>query len=196
MNRVTFGIALIVSLVVAAPAAAQVPHAVRDGRQALSFGVLTNGSGMIGYSLMLSPRTALTIDAQADAALGSVEQVDFDRDTFQLEALLAPGLRHYMSGRGPVASYLAGRALFGLDGTVVRTTTAGTTERDEFWTPMAGGALGFGLEWFVTDAMSLRGEAALEGTYRWSSNDGPPESSTSTLHLGLGQSQLALSILF
>ena len=206
LQRILPGVLLLLSalLSTAADASAQRPAAVRDGRRALSFGVLTGGGGMVGFSLMASARTAFTLDFTADGALLTAETAQDDvttgeQDAVSFDFFFAPGFRRYMGGRGEVASFIAMRALLGFEGQIDETTDgAGTVFRNESWSPSAGAALGFGLEWFVTDEMSLRGEVAVDGTYtRLSqSNSNEAEVVSSILDFGLGQSAVVFSIWF
>lgn len=188
----------------AVPLAAQegrpLPAELRDGRRSLSFAMFTGGGTAIGLGFMMSSRTAFTLDLQADASIGRSEVADGEvvvneREDWHLRLAVAPGFRRYMAGRGDVASYVAGRLLLGVDGA----SSATTTRRARFWAPRAGTALGFGLEWFVTDAMSLRGEAVVDAAFRYSHRTADPDGSEDTswrLDAGLGQSALALSIWF
>jgi hypothetical protein len=193
-------VALVTAVLTATPtvASGQLPSELRDGRRALSMGLLANDGANVGFSLMLTSRTALTLDISGNAALLSDEDAAQESDQFVGQAFLAPGFRHYMAGRGDVASYLAGRALLGFE-TMVRETTddAGETSRTEMSAPSAGGAVGFGLEWFATDALSVRGEVVLDATWTRATadNDGL-EQETTSLRAGLGQSALTISILF
>ena len=191
-------------LATATDAAAQRPAALRDGRRALSFNVLTSGGAGLGYSMMVTPRTAFTIDFNGDAVLVGSDRstndvVEGGEDRFDGEITVAPGFRRYMAGRGEVASYIAGKALLGFAASIEETTAADGTElRSEDWNPLAGGAFGFGLEWFVTDEMSLRGEVALDATWerRSSSTSADSEVTTTVIRAGLGQSGIAFSIWF
>lgn len=73
------------------------------------------------------------------------------------------------------------------------------TDGNEAWSPTGGAALGFGLEWFASDAMSLRGEVTLDGTYTYrkgSYSSGGGEDVSHRIDVGLGQSALAFSIHF
>ncbi|HEX6589968.1 MAG TPA: hypothetical protein VF039_13270 [Longimicrobiales bacterium] len=196
----TFSLLLVLPL----DASAQRPSALRDGRRALSFNVLTSGGAGLGYSVMLSPRSAFTIDFNGDVSLISTENstddaVTGETDSFDGEITLAPGYRRYMAGRGEVASYIAAKALLGFASSINENTAVdGSVTRVEQWSPLAGAALGFGLEWFVTDEMSLRGEIALDGTweYRNSSNSSGSEQTSHVIEAGLGQSGIAFSIWF
>lgn len=185
-------------------AAAQRPAAVRDGRRALSFNVLAAGGAGLGYTLMVTPRTAFTIDFNGSAMLRTSETgesgvLESESDHFNGQVTIAPGFRRYMAGRGDVASYVAGRAMLGAYSSIMESRLAdGTGTRTESWSPFAGGAAGFGLEWFVTDEMSLRGETALDVTweYRHDKNNADREQTSTILRAGLGQSAVTFSIWF
>ena len=187
-----------------ADVAAQRPAALRDARRALSFGVLTGGGGVVGYSVMTSARTAFTIDFMADGSLLTSESSMNDvatgkADAVSLDVFLAPGFRRYMGGRGEVASYVAGRALFGFETQITESVNAGgEVFRNESSSPSGGAAAGFGLEWFVTDEMSLRGEVALDATYtyRRQSTSAGAENVSHLIDFGLGQSAVVFSIWF
>lgn len=204
LQRMALGLLLAAALLSTAEAAsAQRPAALRDGRRALSFGVLTGGGGMIGFSMMTSARTAFTLDFQANGLLTTSETTDNDVSIGESEVLiasvtLAPGFRRYMAGRGDVASYVGARALFGFTSNINESTAAdGTVTRSENWGPHAGAAAGFGLEWFVTDEMSLRGEVVLDAIYDYSkSTNGSREQTVQQIQAGLDQSAVVFSIWF
>ena len=201
-----FGVvALATTLLAADPSAvsAQLPGELRDGRRALSMGLLADSGATVGFSIMLTSRTALTIDVMGSATLSSAEAEQGgvsagETDAFLANVHFAPGVRRYMAGRGDVASFVALRALLGYE-TFVRETTDpdGTVDRTERRIPSVGGAAGFGLEWFATDAMSVRGEVVLDGTYRRSTEEfGNVEQRFTSMRVGLGRSALTVSILF
>ena len=204
LQRLALGLLLATAFLATAEAAsAQRPAALRDGRRALSFGVLTGGGGMIGLSMMTSARTAFTLDFQAAGMLSTSETTDNDVSLGEGETLIAsvtvaPGFRRYMAGRGDVASYIGMRALLGFSSNINESTAAdGTVTRTEQWGPHAGAAAGFGLEWFVTDEMSLRGEVVFDATYdyRKATND-TREQTVQQISAGLDQSAVVFSIWF
>ena len=191
-------------LATVADASAQLPAALRDGRRVLSFGALTGGGGIVGYSVMTSSRNAFTIDFMADGSFLTGESslndvTTAEQDAVSFDVFVAPGFRRYMAGRGDVASYVAARALLGFEGQINESTDgAGTVSRTESWAPVGGAAVGFGFEWFVTDEMSLRGEVALDGTYTYRSQSASngSENVTQVIDFGLGQSAIVFSIWF
>src|SRR5688500_17819308 len=143
LQRLALALLLATALLATADAAsAQRPAALRDGRRALSFGVLTGGGGTIGLTMMTSARNAFTLDFQADGLLATSETTEGDVSQGESELLIAsvtlsPGFRRYMAGRGEVASYVGARALLGFSSSINESTAPdGTVSRTEQWGPL------------------------------------------------------------
>ena len=208
-----FVMAGLVCMLAGAPLAAQdpapatpsraMPTALRDNRWALGFGVFGGGGFGVGYTNMTSARTAFTIDVDVDGYgfMGDIERNDTvlaERRGASVYASVAPGFRRYTAGRGAVASYFAGRLPIGING-------QGYEDEDEEgltsygrWTPFVGAEAGWGLEWFPTDALSLRGEFVLGARYGYEYQFGADssESRQHNLSVDIGGSGLSASLWF
>jgi len=167
--------------VLAVPVAAQqtttaraLPSELRDGRWALSFGA-SLGGGFLGYTNMTSSRTAFTLDLSASGGFLTGENEEADtivstRESAQVFATIQPGLRWYGRGRGDVASYVGAHLILGVEGYYNELQDEDDVRSSQSWAPVGGIGAGIGLEWFVTDALSLRGEigASADYSYRYS----------------------------
>lgn len=209
MKRTT-GLAIAV-LLMAAPVAAQqtvpsrtMPTALRDGRWALSFGVYGGGGFGVAYSKMTSARNAFTIDVDV-AGRGAMSDISRNDTVFAEErrvsvsASVAPGFRRYTHGRDVVASYFAGRLPLGVLGAGQESETEDGLISYGRWTPFIGAEAGWGLEWFPTDAFSLRGEIVVGARYSYEFETAPAGATERRQHeltFGVGRSGLAASIWF
>lgn len=191
--------------VAATPGARALPAELRDGRWAISFGVFTGG-GALGWSRMVSRRSAFTLDFAGTAAVGLAElqqdSLTHDRNALTASLSLAPGIRRYLSGRGEVASFFAMRVPVGVDVRISEIDDESGSARLERWAPSVGLQLGLGIEWFPTDALSLRGELVAGGSYSYavaeqrSFSGATLEERDHSLTLGLGRSGLAAALWF
>lgn len=187
----------------AADAASEWPTALREGRWGLSFGLFEGGAARVGFQQMTSPRGAFTFEFSGSAETTSrVEEGDsmptFEHSAVNVQLSLRPGIRRYLEPGGSTASFGFVEGVVGVSGWY--NESSGRESRQ--WSPMAGAAGGLGIEWFVTDALSLRGEAGVSALYSWynARTDDPVggdrETRVSSLRFGLYRSGIAATIHF
>ena len=174
--------------VLATPLAAQqavpargLPPELREGRWGVSFGVFSGG-GSLGLFRMTSVRNALTLDVRAHGHVALTESEDatrvVDQEQANFRVSIEPGFRRYGAGRGEVASFFAANAVLGVEGHVYETETVGYYRSSQTYAPFGGVGAGLGVEWFATDALSLRAQVGgvVEYSYRYSeTTDSPVE---------------------
>ena len=134
---------------------------LREGRWlfefiAPDFGRDGTGGGAIGFWNMLSERTSLgtNLYISVNTRAGEMEEDSVTRRSEQTQVSLSlrPGVRRYFETRRAVAAYAEiGLALSAGGG--VATSAYETSQ----WSVGLGVAAGVGLNWFVTDALSLSG---------------------------------------
>ena len=185
------------------PDSAAWPAALREGQWGLSFGIFEGGSAAVGFHRMTTPRTAFTFDFSGSVDTGNrVEESDSfpsrEVTSVQTNLSLQPGLRRYLAPGGSTATFGFVEGLIGVSGYFYQTPT----DERRSWAPVAGASAGLGIEWFVTDALSLRGEAGLSATYSWYSTKdedtywGDVETRTTNFRFGLYRSGIAATIHF
>ena len=202
------------TILLAAPLSAQqpaptrtLPAELRAGRWGISAGVF-GGGGTLGWFRMTSSRNAFTLDltASGEALLGETEHSEFNTTTTDrliVRASVEPGFRRYGAGRGDVASYFAGNLALGVEGSVFETENEQEDyySYSEAWSPFGGIGMGIGVEWFPTDALSLRAQVGGNAEYMWraaraNGGSGVEERTEHIIRAGIGTTGLAASIWF
>lgn len=160
------------------------PPELRDGRWGLSFGVGYDGAG-VGFSHMMSARTAFTMDLRGHGSytLAETEQADTiveQREHVDFRVTVSPGFRRYGSGRGEVASFVGAHAILGFEGYSSEHDREVAYYYHRRLAPLGGLGFGVGLEWFVTDALSLRGQIGANATYTYREHESVDNAVTQT----------------
>lgn len=177
--------AMVLAGVAAAPAAAQQAgsaNALQKGRRSISFGL--PGSPRFGIWTMLSERTNLGLNAELEMQNSDAPDVE----GWGLE--LAPAIKRYTRGLGPVMPFLYGEVNLGFG-----KSSQGGNDVTNWGTGAFGG---LGVEWFPVRSISIGGYTGLGLRYTSSEIETPgvPSDNRTDFRLSTGTSGLSLQIYF
>ncbi|HEY8470544.1 MAG TPA: hypothetical protein VIL18_12915 [Longimicrobiales bacterium] len=172
---------------VAAPAAAQQAgseNALQKGRRSISFGLPGGGGTSFGIWTMLSQRTNLGLNVELDMRDSDTPDVG----SWELE--LAPAIKRYTRGLGPVTPFLYGEVSLGF-----AESSQGANDLSSWSTGAFGG---LGVEWFPVRSVSIGGYTGIGLSYMSSEVETPglPSDSRTDFRLSTGTSALSLHIYF
>lgn len=147
------------------------PDALRDGRWALDFALSTATPGL-GVRRMISGRTALGLDLNASYRRSTREfetpDTLIERTSRSVSLMVSPTLRRYLAASGDVAGF----ASFRVTGGVAWSRREDNEQPDDSsWFPLVGTGAGIGLEWFVTDALSVSGQFGVDLVYAFAEDE-------------------------